>query len=212
MTSEKILAIAILVASDYEDLEVWYPKLRLEEAGFAVKLAGMGERHYQGKHGYPCAVDGAVADFPAPGLAGVVAPGGWAPDKLRRDPAVLERVREMHAAGKMVATICHGPWVLISAGIVRGRRLTSTPGIRDDLVNAGAAWVDEPAVVEFRQRHLAGEFAGLDLRDVQRALRNHGKPGGQRADDRQDDGQAHRQLRRLAGLHPIRPQHGMDGS
>lgn len=140
--------VLILVGPDYEDLEVWYPRLRLEEAGFAVKLAGMGERHYQGKHGYPCAVDGKVADFPASGLAGIVAPGGWAPDRLRRDPAVLERVRELHAAGKMVAAICHGPWVLISAGIVRGRRMTSTVGIRDDLVNAGAEWVDAPAVVD----------------------------------------------------------------
>jgi deglycase len=140
--------ILILVGPEYEDLEVWYPKLRLEEAGFEVKLAGTGEREYRGKHGYPCPVDGRVADFPASGLAGIVAPGGWAPDKLRRDAEVLKRVREVHAAGKMVATICHGPWVLISAGIVRGRRLTSTVGIRDDLVNAGAQWVDEPAVVD----------------------------------------------------------------
>jgi protease I len=140
--------ILILVGPEYEDLEVWYPKLRLEEAGFEVKLAGTGEKEYRGKHGYPCPVDGRVADFPASGLAGIVAPGGWAPDKLRRDAEVLKRVREIHAAGKMVATICHGPWVLISAGIVRGRRLTSTVGIRDDLVNAGAQWVDEPAVVD----------------------------------------------------------------
>ena len=140
--------ILILVGPEYEDLEVWYPKLRLEEAGFAIKLAGTGEREYRGKHGYPCPVDGRVADFPASGLAGLVAPGGWAPDRLRRDAEVLRRVREIHAEGKMVATICHGPWVLISAGIVRGRRLTSTVGIRDDLVNAGAEWVDEPAVVD----------------------------------------------------------------
>jgi len=140
--------ILILVGPEYEDLEVWYPKLRLEEAGFEVKLAGTGEREYRGKHGYPCPVDGRVADFPASSLRGLVAPGGWAPDKLRRDADVLRRVREVHAEGKMVATICHGPWVLISAGIVRGRRLTSTVGIRDDLVNAGAEWVDEPAVVD----------------------------------------------------------------
>jgi protease I len=140
--------ILILVGPEYEDLEVWYPKLRLEEAGFEVKLAGTGEREYRGKHGYPCPVDGRVQDFPASGLAGLVAPGGWAPDKLRRDAEVLKRVREVHGAGKMVATICHGPWVLISAGIVRGRRLTSTVGIRDDLVNAGAEWVDEPSVVD----------------------------------------------------------------
>ncbi len=140
--------ILILVGPEYEDLEVWYPKLRLEEAGFAVKLAGTGERTYLGKHGYPCTVDGSIADFPASELAGIVAPGGWAPDKLRRDGEVLKRVREMHGAGKMVATICHGPWILISAGVVRGRRMTSTVGIRDDLVNAGATWVDEPAVVD----------------------------------------------------------------
>jgi protease I len=140
--------ILILVGPEYEDLEVWYPKLRLEEAGFEVRLAGTGEKEYRGKHGYPCPVDGRVHDFPEERLAGLVAPGGWAPDKLRRDPEVLRRVREVNAAGKMVATICHGPWVLISAGIVRGRRLTSTVGIRDDLVNAGAEWVDQPAVVD----------------------------------------------------------------
>jgi protease I len=140
--------ILILVGPEYEDLEVWYPKLRLEEAGFDVKLAGTGEKEYRGKHGYPCPVDGRVADFPASGLAGIVAPGGWAPDKLRRDAEVLRRVREVHASGKMVATICHGPWVLISAGVVRGKRLTSSVGIRDDLVNAGAQWVDEPAVID----------------------------------------------------------------
>lgn len=140
--------VLILVGPEYEDLEVWYPRLRLEEAGFDVKLAGTGAREYRGKHGYPCTVDGNVADFPAAGLAGIVAPGGWAPDKLRRDAEVLRRVREVHAAKGLVATICHGPWVLISAGIVRGRRLTSTPGIRDDLVNAGAEWIDAPAVVD----------------------------------------------------------------
>lgn len=140
--------ILILVGPDYEDLEVWYPKLRLEEAGFAVKLAGTGERHYRGKHGYPCTVDGNVGDFPAENLAGLVVPGGWAPDKLRRDATVLDRVRAVHRSGKMVASICHGPWVLISAGIVRGRRMTSTVGIRDDLVNAGAEWLDMPAVVD----------------------------------------------------------------
>jgi len=140
--------ILILVGPEYEDLEVWYPKLRLEEAGFDVKLAGVGEAEYRGKHGYPCQVDGHVRDFPASGLAGLVAPGGWAPDRLRRDPEVLRRVREVHAAQGMVATICHGPWILISAGIVRGRRLTSTVGIRDDVVNAGAEWVDAPSVVD----------------------------------------------------------------
>lgn len=140
--------VLILVGPEYEDLEVWYPKLRLEEAGFAAPLAGIGEASYRGKHGYPCAVDGHVRDFPAKSLLGVLAPGGWAPDKLRRDASVLQLVRDVDASGKLVATICHGPWILISAGIVRGRRLTSTVGIRDDLVNAGATWVDEPTVVD----------------------------------------------------------------
>ncbi|MFL5578572.1 MAG: type 1 glutamine amidotransferase domain-containing protein [Gemmatimonadaceae bacterium] len=140
--------ILILVGPEYEDLEVWYPKLRLEEAGYDTKLAGTGESAYRGKHGYPCPVDGHVRDFPADSLAGILAPGGWAPDKLRRDADVLRRVREVHEAGKMVATICHGPWILISAGIVRGRTLTSTVGIRDDVVNAGATWVDAPVHVD----------------------------------------------------------------
>ena len=140
--------ILCLVGPEYEDLEVWYPKLRLEEAGFTVPLAGMGEPSYRGKHGYPAKMDGHVRDFDAADLAGIIAPGGWAPDKLRRDAAVLECVREVHESGNMVATICHGPWILISAGIVRGRRLTSTVGIRDDLVNAGAIWVDEPVVTD----------------------------------------------------------------
>jgi protease I len=140
--------VLMLVGPEYEDLEVWYPKLRLEAAGHTVKVAGLGEREYRGKHGYPCPTDGAVGDFATTQLDGIIAPGGWAPDKLRRDRAVLDRVRELHAAGKLVATICHGPWVLISAGIVRGRKMTSTVGIRDDLVNAGAEWLDEPTVVD----------------------------------------------------------------
>lgn len=159
--------IVILVGPDYEDLEVWYPKLRLEEAGFDVKLAGTGEREYRGKHGYPCRVDGGVADYDPASLAGVLAPGGWAPDKLRRDPAVLRLVREVDARRAMVATICHGPWVLISAGIVRGRRMTSTVGIRDDVTNAGATWVDEPAVVD---GHLVSARVPADLPAFARAM------------------------------------------
>lgn len=137
--------IAILVGPEYEDLEVWYPKLRLEEAGFSAPLVGMkGDASYRGKHGYPATMDLSVSDVDPATLAGVLAPGGWAPDKLRRDTQVLDLVRTVHERGELVATICHGPWILISAGIVRGRTLTSTVGIRDDVVNAGATWVDEP--------------------------------------------------------------------
>lgn len=152
--------VLILVGPEYEDLELWYPRLRLEEAGYAAKVAGLGEREYRGKHGYPCRVDGSAADFLPEDLAGIVVPGGWAPDKLRRDPKVLALVRELDRAGRMVATICHGGWVLASAGIVRGRRMTSTVGIRDDLANAGAQWIDEPVVVD---RNLVSAQVPRDL-------------------------------------------------
>jgi protease I len=143
MTAKTVL---MLVGPEYEDLEVWYPKLRLEAAGYAVPIAGIGEHLYHGKHGYPCPTDGNVQDFVAADLAGIIAPGGWAPDKIRRDQTALTLVRDIDAQGGLVATICHGPWILISAGIVKGRRMTSTVGIRDDVVNAGAIWVDAPVV------------------------------------------------------------------
>lgn len=140
--------VAILVGPDYEDLEVWYPKLRLEAAGYSAPLVGPADASFKGKHGYPALVEVGINDLDPASLAGVLAPGGWAPDKIRRDPKVLDLVRAVHAAGGLVATICHGPWILISAGIVRGRRMTSTVGIRDDVQNAGAIWVDEPVVVD----------------------------------------------------------------
>lgn len=140
--------IAILVGPDYEDLEVWYPRLRLEEAGYEVLLVGIGEPHYIGKHGYPCTVDRQVEEVHAEQLVGIVSPGGWAPDKIRRNERALELVRGVNEAGGMVATICHGGWVLISAGVVKGRRMTSVEAIRDDLVNAGARWEDEEVIVD----------------------------------------------------------------
>jgi protease I len=140
--------IAILVGPEYEDLEVWYPKLRLAEAGFETPLVGIGEPSYRGKHGYPATVDAHVRDFTSDDLAGILAPGGWAPDKLRRDGTLLSLVRGVHDQGKLVATICHGPWILISAGIVKGRRLAGSLGVKDDLTNAGATFVDEPCVVD----------------------------------------------------------------
>lgn len=140
--------VLILVGPEYEDLEVWYPKLRLEEAGFRAAMAGIGEASYRGKHGYPATMDGHVRDYSADDLVGVLAPGGWAPDKLRRDPQLLQLVRDVYAQGKLVATICHGPWILISAGIVRGKRLTSTVGIRDDVTNAGGCWEDAEVVID----------------------------------------------------------------
>ena len=141
--------VLIFVGDDYEDLELWYPKLRLEAAGYRVVLAGdAAKKEYHGKNGYPCKSEIAIGDIRAADYVGVVIVGGWMPDKLRRDPKVLSIVREMSAAKKLIASICHGPWINISAGIVRGVRMTSTPGIKDDLTNAGAIWEDAPTVVD----------------------------------------------------------------
>lgn len=149
MSTLKNCRILIFVGDDYEDLELWYPKLRLEEAGAKVVVAGQKAGvSYRGKHGYPCESDSAIADVLSADFDGVVVVGGWMPDKLRRDPMVLELVAEFNTAKKLIASICHGPWINISAGIVRGVRMTSTPGIKDDLANAGATWVDEPVVVD----------------------------------------------------------------
>jgi len=140
-------SILMFLGDEYEDLEVHYPRLRLLEAGCAVTLAGpVGKQSYRGKHGYPARSDIAVADADPARFDALVVPGGWMPDKLRRDPRVLAVTRAIHDAGKLVASICHGPWIDISARIVRGYRYTSTPGIKDDLENAGAVWTDAPMV------------------------------------------------------------------
>lgn len=141
--------ILIFVGDDYEDLELWYPKLRLEEAGASTLLAGEAARHrYVGKNGYPCVSEAAVDEVRADDFDGVVIPGGWMPDKLRRNEKILALVRRFNESGKLIASICHGPWINISAGVVRGVTMTSTPGIKDDLVNAGATWEDRPVVLD----------------------------------------------------------------
>ena len=158
--------VLIFAGPDYEDLELWYPKLRLEEAGYGVTLAG-GEAgtSFEGKHGYPCTTDAAVADLSADDFAGVVCPGGWMPDKLRRDEHVLRLTREFHASGKLLAAVCHGGWIPISAGVYGGVRVTGSPGIKDDLVNAGATWEDAPLVVD---RHFVSSRRPDDLPDFLR--------------------------------------------
>jgi len=141
--------ILMFVDDVYEDLELWYPKLRLIEAGAEVVVAGPeAGRTYTGKHGYPAEADAAIAAMEEGDFDALVIPGGFAPDKLRRDPKVLALTEAFHQSRKPLAYICHAGWIPISAGVVAGFRVTSTPGIRDDLTNAGAEWVDEPVVID----------------------------------------------------------------
>ena len=130
----------------YEDLELWYPKLRLAEAGYAMRLAAPEIKLCKGKHGYPVTSDLLLKDARSQDYCGLLVPGGFMPDKLRRDPKVLSLTREFFQQGKLVAFICHGGWIPISAKILKGRKATGSRGIKDDLENAGAIWVDAPVV------------------------------------------------------------------
>jgi protease I len=160
--------VLMFVDDVYEDLELWYPKLRLREAGAEVVVAGpQAGRTYSGKHGYPCVADASICETTAEPFDALVIPGGFAPDKLRRDVRVLEIVRAVAAAGKPLAAICHGGWVPISAGVYRGVRVTGSPGIKDDLINAGAVWEDAPVVVD---RHYISSRKPDDLPDFCRAI------------------------------------------
>lgn len=159
--------ILFFAAPYYEDLELWYPKLRLEEEGATTVVAGLGEATYQGKRGYPLTVDTSVAEVDAADFDALVIPGGWAPDIMRRSERLLDITRAFHEAGKPIAFICHAGWVPISAGIVRGRRGTSVGAIRDDLVNAGMQWEDSPVVVD---GNLISSRTPADLGDFCKAL------------------------------------------
>jgi protease I len=140
--------VAILVENLYEDLELWYPYYRLLEAGAAVRIIGPEAKVYESKHGYPARAELSASDVSAEDFDAVVVPGGYAPDLLRRHPAVLALVRDIYAKGGVVAAICHAAWVLISAGIMEGKRATSVGAIRDDLMNAGATYLDQEVVVD----------------------------------------------------------------
>jgi protease I len=168
--SKPLAAQRILMFVDdiYEDLELWYPKLRLIEAGAHVTVAGPeANRVYHGKHSYPCRSDAAILDMEAADFQGVVIPGGFMPDKLRRDGRVLQLVRDLAESGKLVAAICHAGWIPISAGVYRGVRVTGSPGIKDDLLNAGARWEDAAVVVD---RHFVSSRKPDDLPDFCAAI------------------------------------------
>ena len=137
--------IAILVAQDVEDLEYYVPLMRLQEEGATVLSAGLDLKPVKGKNGLPITPDTTIESLKAEALFALIIPGGWAPDKLRRYPVVTNLVRQMDAANKPLGIICHGGLIAISAGIVKGHRATGSLGIKDDLVNAGATWVDQSA-------------------------------------------------------------------
>ncbi len=160
--------IVMFVGEGFEDLEFWVTVMRLREEGAQVTIAGprAGES-YTGKHCLKAASDVAAADLRVEEYNAVVVPGGWAPDKLRRYPAVTNFVRQMYTDHKVVGLICHAGLVGISAGIVKGHRATGSLGVKDDLVNAGATWADEPA---FQDGNLVWGRVVEDIPDFCRVL------------------------------------------
>ena len=141
--------VLVLAADLFEDMELLYPVFRLREEGVAVTIAGLDAQPVHGKKGHgPLEVDATVDAMSAEAFDALVVPGGFAPDKLRRSPKVLDLVRDFDTAGKPIAFICHAGWVPISAKILKGRRATSVGAIRDDMENAGVDWVDEATVVD----------------------------------------------------------------
>lgn len=141
--------VAILVDEAYQVLEVWYPLYRLREEGFEVVTVGNGSKEtFPSKEGYPCKVDRPIDRVSARDFDAVVIPGGWAPDFLRRYPKVVQFVKDLNASGKVVASICHGGWMLVSADCCRGKRATCFFAIKDDIIAAGAVYVDEETVVD----------------------------------------------------------------
>ncbi len=141
--------IVIFVDNLYQEMEVWYPYFRFQEAGAEVLLAGAeAGATYTSKLGYPATSDVRYEQLNAREFDGVVVPGGYAPDRIRRNTKANQFVHEMDKAGKLVAAICHGPWVLCSAEMLKGRRATSFIAIKDDVAHAGARWEDAEAVVD----------------------------------------------------------------
>jgi len=159
--------IAVLVAPGVEDLEFYVPYMRLQEEGAEVVGAGINLDPVIGKNGLEITPDVTIDSLNSDELSALVIPGGWAPDKLRRYKAVTDLVKEMDAAGKIIGIICHGGLVPISAGILKGKHATGSLGIKDDLVNAGAMWVDEPA---FREGNLVWGRVVVDIPDFCREL------------------------------------------
>lgn len=158
LKDKRILA---LVHEDFEDSELIYPIYRLAEEGIRVTLAGeKAKEPYHGKYGIPVVSDLAYGEVDPADYDGLVIPGGWAPDRIRRYPEALDIVKYMDDHSKPIAQICHAGWVAVSAGILKGRKVTSVPAIKDDMINAGAQWVDQEVV---RDRNLVSSRRPPDL-------------------------------------------------
>lgn len=140
--------VAVLIEDLYQVLEVWYPYLRLREEGIQTVLVGTGKKTYKSKDGYPAEEELSIKKAKADDFDAVVIPGGYAPDILRRYAEVNNFVIDMYKKKKLVAAICHGGWVLVSAGILRGKKVTGFYAIKDDLINAGAKFIDKEVVVD----------------------------------------------------------------
>ena len=141
--------VAILAENLYQEMELWVPYYRLKEEGAEVKVVGAGgAKSFTSKHGYPVSVDVQAEAVSAVEFDAVVVPGGYAPDMMRRHEAMVRLVREAAQHGKVVAAICHAGWMLASAGVIKGRKVTSFFSIKDDMVNAGGQWVDQEVVVD----------------------------------------------------------------
>jgi protease I len=140
--------VAVLIEDHYQVLEVWYPYLRLREDGIKTVLVGTGKGQYKSKEGYPAEEELSVKSARAEEFDAVVIPGGYAPDILRRYEEINQFVKKIFDGGRIVACICHGGWVLVSAGILKGKKVTGFSAIKDDLVNAGAQFIDEEVVVD----------------------------------------------------------------
>lgn len=138
--------IAVLAEQQYEDLELWYPVLRFREEGAKVEIVGAGKESYPSKHGYPVKPTLQADQVQGSGFDAVIIPGGYAPDHMRRHAAMVNLVREAAAAGRIVAAICHGGWLLCSARCIEGKQVTGFFAIRDDLENAGGIYLDAEVV------------------------------------------------------------------
>jgi len=161
-------AVLILIDNDFDDMELMYPRLRLQEAGYQAIVAGPKPNElYHGKHGYPCRSEQWIFDVHEPYFMGIVCPGGMAAASLRREEKIKNLVAQFHRSGKLIASICTGGWIPISAGVYRGVHATGSLEIKDDLINAGVIFKDAPAVID---RHFVSSRKAEDLPAFMKAV------------------------------------------